>query len=678
MGRKKITVGMAHYADFDGVFFTIQALRLYHDMEDCEVLIIDNDPDSPYGEEVKGFVRNANTSFMPIRHIPFTENQGTTQTRQRIFDHAEGELVLVMDCHVMLYPNAIARLKRFYDAADEDMRKNMFTGPLLMDQFDYQMTHFEPEWRSEMWGTWACAWQSPEGDYFVGKNQDNQLWLKMLNTEGPWSPTGLDWAGHESGLRNRGYKMAGWDFEDPPFEVPAQGLGLFCSAKDHWLGFNPHFRSFGGEECYIHEKYRQHGRKTMCLPFLKWNHRFGRPGGPKYPITVEGKMRNYILGFQELKLDIEPVRHHFVDEVGVPPAIWDYAVQDPINFDPTNNPFRKQHPNTFLHNQLPTSTSNLGLPLPLVIDSLQTIALFLQTNPRDLDQHAPVLIELASRCESITEITKRRESTAFLLAGITRKKPCSEEKCNSEKCEKKTCNRQIKNVRMITFQEERDTLIGLLHESVKTSPGRPLTWTEHEANLDTMPELTMETDMLFLDTRHTGTRAYAELTAYSPLVKRYIVFHDTALYGQTGEDGQPGLLDAIRRFIKEQPQWFIASHNPEQYGLTVLSCNEEDRPESPIRPWPPNCGPGTELKRYLKKIGIEATPNCRCNSRALQMDIWGPALCREKIEEILDWLKEESEARQMGHLYVRPAVKIMVYAAIRAAEKKIAKGECET
>ena len=38
----ELTVGMATYRDFDGVYFTVQALRLYQDMEGVELLVVDN------------------------------------------------------------------------------------------------------------------------------------------------------------------------------------------------------------------------------------------------------------------------------------------------------------------------------------------------------------------------------------------------------------------------------------------------------------------------------------------------------------------------------------------------------------------------------------------------------------------------------------------------------------
>jgi hypothetical protein len=49
--------------------------------------------------------------------------------------------------------------------------------------------------------------------------------------------------------------------------IPAQGMGVFACRKNNWLGFNPKFRGFGGEEGYIHEKYRKNGKQVICLPF---------------------------------------------------------------------------------------------------------------------------------------------------------------------------------------------------------------------------------------------------------------------------------------------------------------------------------------------------------------------------------------------------------------------------
>ena len=37
-----LTIGMATYNDFNGVYFTLQALRLYQDLRDTELLVVDN------------------------------------------------------------------------------------------------------------------------------------------------------------------------------------------------------------------------------------------------------------------------------------------------------------------------------------------------------------------------------------------------------------------------------------------------------------------------------------------------------------------------------------------------------------------------------------------------------------------------------------------------------------
>jgi hypothetical protein len=94
-----------------------------------------------------------------------------------------------------------------------------------------------------------------------------------------------------------------------------QGLGAFSCRKSAWPGFNPAFRGFGGEEGYIHEKFRRAGGRCLCLPWFRWMHRFGRPRGVPYPLTIEDKLRNYVLGHAELGLDLGPVLGHFTEHL---------------------------------------------------------------------------------------------------------------------------------------------------------------------------------------------------------------------------------------------------------------------------------------------------------------------------------------------------------------------------
>jgi ADP-heptose:LPS heptosyltransferase len=51
-------------------------------------------------------------------------------------------------------------------------------------------------------------------------------------------------------------------------------------------------------------------------------------------------------------------------------------------------------------------------------------------------------------------------------------------------------------------------------------------------------------------------------------------------------------------------------------------------------------GPGTELHKLLASLGVHEQENCQCLTRALQMNAWGPAGCREHRDEILAWMRE--------------------------------------
>jgi hypothetical protein len=248
----ELTVGMATYNDFNGVYFTLQALRLYHDVRDVELLVIDN-----YGcDDTQRLVEG----WSGGRYLRRTEVQGTAAPRDLVFREAAGEVVLCCDSHVLLPPGVIERLRQFY--RDEPECDDLLQGPLLYDDALSISTHLDLVWRDEFWGTWAT------------------------------DPRGLDPNG-------------------APFEIPMQGLGLFACRKSAWLGFNPRFRGFGGEEGYIHEKFRQAGRRTLCVPGLRWMHRFGRPSGVPYRLTLEDKFRNYLIGHAELGLDLAQVISQF-------------------------------------------------------------------------------------------------------------------------------------------------------------------------------------------------------------------------------------------------------------------------------------------------------------------------------------------------------------------------------
>lgn len=147
-------------------------------------------------------------------------------------------------------------------------------------------------------------------------------------------------------------------------------------------------------------------------------------------------------------------------------------------------------------------------------------------------------------------------------------------------------------------------------------------------------------DLLFIDTKHNGLQLWAEFQRHQAKATRFIVVSHTHTYGQRGEDGGLGLMRAVERLIKQFPRWRVISHHPAGQGLTVLSCRSEDFLTPSPQLWPAANGPGTELKRLLASVGVNPAPSCDCNGRARMMDQWGPAVCRQRIEEIVGWMRE--------------------------------------
>lgn len=260
---------MATYDDFDGVYFTIQNIRMNHPevLDQIEFVIIDNNPSSNHGKSIRNF-----TDWIkePFQYIPYTKKVSSF-TKGKVFDLAETPYVLCVDSHVLIDRGAIKKLIDFYeDGKDEG---NLLHGPLLYDDMANVCTHFDlSTWSNHMWGVW-------------------------------------------------GVDRRGFDKNGEPFEIPAQGMGLFSCRKDCWLGFNPKFRGFGGEEGYIHEKYRKHGKKVLCLPFLRWLHRFERPNGAMYPNDLKERYRNYLIGHYELGLDTSELEKQYSQSIWHPPTL---------------------------------------------------------------------------------------------------------------------------------------------------------------------------------------------------------------------------------------------------------------------------------------------------------------------------------------------------------------------
>jgi len=242
----KWTIGMPCYNNFVEVFFTVQSLRMYHDLKDAEILIVDN-----FGDKyLENWVKNNGKD--KVRYIRDTEIQGVSYAKNRVFEHAKGDNVLCIDSHILVKPGAL----------DVDIEgDNLYQGPLLYSNCCKYSMAWEPVWRRQMWGIWSPS-------------------VSELPKE--------------------------------PFEIWAMGAGFFACKRESWLGFNKGFRGFGGESGYIQEKYRKAGRKVFCHPKMVWMHLFHQEGSKiPYPLKMNDRINNYLIGFRELGLDTAPIYKEF-------------------------------------------------------------------------------------------------------------------------------------------------------------------------------------------------------------------------------------------------------------------------------------------------------------------------------------------------------------------------------
>ena len=257
-----LTIGMATFDDYEGIYFSVQAIRLYHPevASQTEILVIDNHPEGPCAAALK----QLESYVQGYRYIPYNSHRGTA-VRDLLFREANARWVLAMDSHVQFAPGALGCLAAFL--AERPESNDLWQGPLLSDDLRGLSSHFSPAWSAGMYGQWAFDERAADRDA-------------------------------------------------PPFEIGMQGLGVFACRKAAWPGFNPRFSGFGGEEGYLHEKIRRQGGRVFCLPFLRWTHRFNRPLGVPYRPNWRERVRNYLLGHAELGLDGRQVEEHFESFLG--------------------------------------------------------------------------------------------------------------------------------------------------------------------------------------------------------------------------------------------------------------------------------------------------------------------------------------------------------------------------
>lgn len=159
----------------------------------------------------------------------------------------------------------------------------------------------------------------------------------------------------------------------------------------------------------------------------------------------------------------------------------------------------------------------------------------------DINEHLPVLHELANRCTHVTEFGVR--------TGMS--------------------SRAILSSKASIFRMHdlyADPVIQTLVDQCQ-SQGMDVSYI-----IASVLDIEIEpTDFLFIDTWHTYSQLRSELHRHAHKVKRFLAFHDTTTFGLKDEGNTGiGLLTAIIEYLIYDPNWRFIHHNYSNNGFTVL------------------------------------------------------------------------------------------------------------
>lgn len=608
--KPAVSVTMAVASDFHRPEFTLQCLRNYQTLKNVEFIFCDNHPNSPEGKALKANIAQSNYLYgtAGLKYIPLEDPQGTSAPRETAIRAASAEIVMNIDSHILLLdPKALSNLVKWFEARPKF--RGIVSGPIYMDNLHNFQTHFNPMWRGGMFGVWGETFEF-EGQRFSTVEVDQRVrYVRMdVGAELVDSPLkdklpDLAWAGHEQILEAEHFcKRLGRDSHDE-IEVPGQGLGLFAFRKATWPGFNPLLRGFGGEELYIHEKFRRNGGKALCLGFLSWWHSFGRPRGVSYTVRNEDKVRNNVLTHLELGWDIDVVKEHFIGD-GLIPGIqekqlkqefWDKLMEDPTHVPETPKVQGQIHATALV----------------------DVYAQAVQSNEGYFSRHMPFLYELAKRSKSVVEISRYAESSLPLaMASEATLTTFAYAGANSGR---------HRMLRTMAANENRE-------------------WTYNDTA--ELPASIPDCDLLVYVMPHCHEELKQDLTRWLPNLKGRVAIHDTHRNGVKLDcDGKPGYFPQIKDFLDENPNWFITQHHPFQSGMTFLSCIPEEKPEKDIIPWPIVDGVGAAVKARISDLGVNPGPNCTCNKLAHYMNMIGV----DQVEKEFDDLKAKISENWKSH-----------------------------
>jgi len=302
---RDFTVGMACFNDFDGVYFTVEALKVFHADRVAQIIVVDDSPEGPVQERTMKWCRRLSNVLYVRSHV-----HGTSAPRNRVFAEATSEKVVCIDSHVLIHPGSFSALDDFW-AVTAGHGIRLAHGVLMEDDNRVPLSSFRDEWGD---------------DLMHGKWHTDTAQFPLTNLRVPGT------AAYASDDLGRPVAAKPW------IDVWSQGLGGFACLRDEWPGFHPGFSQFGGEEGYIDDKFRRMGGMAVSVSGFRWTHRFHdqdvKTPASSYSRSTVAKFRNYVLGRRDNLLQTADVTAAYAGK-GHPAERWASDVETEVNAKPS-------------------------------------------------------------------------------------------------------------------------------------------------------------------------------------------------------------------------------------------------------------------------------------------------------------------------------------------------------
>jgi hypothetical protein len=176
---------------------------------------------------------------------------------------------------------------------------------------------------------------------------------------------------------------------------------------------------------------------------------------------------------------------------------------------------------------------------------------------------------------------------------------------------------------------------------------KPPAISDHNGKIFQPPELYFtELMLMYFDNPHTKT-----LSVSIQQIPQIIVLYENDEY------------DAIGDWTKKQAEaklLNILGDNPAKYLRSLFVKTLEENPY----------GAGTLLSQMIKSLGIQITSNCACKQHAIEMNENGNDWCKQNIDMIVGWLKQE--AKKKGLPFFDTIGRLMVDRAIKKSRRLLA------